>query len=377
MPLYEYRGNLHSHTPYSDGALYHAELAQDAIAAELDFVIVTDHNVWVQGVERYHVDARPQPPPPPQRIGYPPVAASPPRQTLVLSGEELHDVRRDPPGEHTLVFGAERELAPYADTPQHVFDRANMAGALSFLAHPFEKSAASIGEPALGWSDWEVQGYTGLEIWNYMSEFKGLMKYWATGLRHVFRPNRGIKGPYPATLAKWDELMADGRRVVGIGGADAHGLTYRVGPFKRTIFPYEHLFRGVNTHILTPHALTGDVAQDKALIYEALRLGHCWVGYDLPAPTTGFRYTASGWRCEAMLGDEIAVGTGVTLQVRAPRMAELRLVRRGEVVQLVQHGTNLTHIAQDPGAYRAEVYLDYQGASRGWIFSNPIYVRKC
>jgi len=35
------------HTPYSDGALYHADLAQVALEAGLDFICVTDHNVYV------------------------------------------------------------------------------------------------------------------------------------------------------------------------------------------------------------------------------------------------------------------------------------------------------------------------------------------
>ena len=45
--------NLHMHTPYSDGNCSHEEIAQAAIKAGLDAVIVTDHNVWVQGIEGY------------------------------------------------------------------------------------------------------------------------------------------------------------------------------------------------------------------------------------------------------------------------------------------------------------------------------------
>ncbi len=179
-------------------------------------------------------------------------------------------------------------------------------------------------------------------------------------------------GDQPDAIAK----LAEGKRIVGLGGADAHGLTYSIGPLKRTIFPYEDLFHAVNTHVLTTRALTGNAADDKALIYEAIRLGHCFVGYDLPAAATGFRFSASGWRAEALLGDSIALGNGVTLQVRAPAMSDLRIVRYGEIVAHAPHATNLTLIAQEPGAYRAEVYLDYEGRSRGWIFSNPIYVVK-
>ncbi|MEJ2149133.1 MAG: PHP domain-containing protein, partial [Chloroflexota bacterium] len=54
QPVYEYIGNAHIHTPYSDGEGSHTEIAQAAVQAGLDFVIVTDHNVLVQGVEGYY-----------------------------------------------------------------------------------------------------------------------------------------------------------------------------------------------------------------------------------------------------------------------------------------------------------------------------------
>ena len=49
-----YSGNLHIHTRYSDGEKLHAEIAHDAIVAGLDFIVVTDHNVYVTGVEGYY-----------------------------------------------------------------------------------------------------------------------------------------------------------------------------------------------------------------------------------------------------------------------------------------------------------------------------------
>jgi predicted metal-dependent phosphoesterase TrpH len=51
--LFEAVGNMHMHTYYSDGEAWHDEIAEAAIAAGLDFVIVTDHNVLVKGVEGY------------------------------------------------------------------------------------------------------------------------------------------------------------------------------------------------------------------------------------------------------------------------------------------------------------------------------------
>ena len=46
--------NLHMHTTYSDGSGTHQEIAEAALEAGLDVVIVTDHNVLVQGLEGYH-----------------------------------------------------------------------------------------------------------------------------------------------------------------------------------------------------------------------------------------------------------------------------------------------------------------------------------
>ena len=41
-------------------------------------------------------------------------------------------------------------------------------------AHPFETAAPSIHEDAITWEDWQVKGYTGLELWNGLSEIKTL-----------------------------------------------------------------------------------------------------------------------------------------------------------------------------------------------------------
>ena len=49
--MHEIVVNLHMHTRYSDGTGTHKDIAHAAIKTGLDAVIVTDHNVLVQGVE--------------------------------------------------------------------------------------------------------------------------------------------------------------------------------------------------------------------------------------------------------------------------------------------------------------------------------------
>lgn len=350
MRTYEYAGNPHVHTSYSDGQALHAEIAQAAVKAGLDFVIVTDHNVWVDGCERYY------------------------GKVMLLVGEEIHDVRREPQANHLLVYNAESELVKYASDPQTLIDAANARGGICYLAHPYEyRSPVGPDMMAIPWVDWEISGYTGFEIWNYMSEFKALARSRLSAIYYAYFPANGIRGPFPITLQHWDHLLAQGRRIAAIGGADAHGETYSMGPLKRVVFPYEKLFRCVNTHILTEHPFSGDVARDKELVYEAFRTGHTWVGYDLLAPTRGFRFNARSINNQATIGEEL-MRTGATkFDVQTPADAEIRLICNGHPVARTS-GQRLQYTTAEAGAYRVEAYRRHRGARRGWIFSSPIYV---
>jgi hypothetical protein len=100
------------------------------------------------------------------------------------------------------------------------------------------------------------------------------------------------------------------------------------------------------------------------------------VGYDLPASTKGFRFSASGHNFTTTMGGMIKLGHGVTLQIVSPQIAEIRLLRNGEIVEQETAGTHKTFIAREPGVYRVEVYIHYKGKPRGWIFSNPIFIKK-
>jgi hypothetical protein len=350
MSIYEYAGNLHAHTSYSDGQSLHAGVARAAAKAKLDFVIVTDHNVWVDGCERYY------------------------DKVLLLVGEEIHDVRRQPQVNHLLVYNAESELATAAADPQGLIDEVKQRGGLCFLAHPYERRSPLGPElAAIPWVDWDVTGYTGIEIWNYMSEFKALAFSRASALLYAFFPALGITGPFRIMLQLWDRLLSQGRRIAIVGGSDAHGDTYSMGPLRRVVFPYEHLFRCVNTHIITERPFNGDLAHDKKLVYGALRAGHAWVGYDLLAPTKGFRFTARSINSQAMMGDEL-VRTGATkFDVQTPQGGDIRLLCNGQIIAHAR-GRQLQYTTADPGAYRVEVYRRYRFGRRGWIFSNPIYV---
>jgi hypothetical protein len=294
----------------------------------------------------------------------------------MLIGEELHDQDRDPQKNHLLAFGISRELATLADDPQQLIHAVRDSGGLAFLAHPDDPAAPAFNETDISWEDWSVEGYTGIELWNALSELKTVVPTRLHGVFYAFFPAFVARGPIPATLARWDRLLEGGRRVVAIGGSDAHALHLRMGPLSRVIFPCEFHFRGVNTHVILARPLSGDAGLDKRLIHEALAAGRCFVGYDLPAPTRGFRFTAQGRDNRlAIMGEEIPAQGGVTLQARLPGLGEIRLIKDGMLLKTWATQQACTHITTAPGVYRVEAYRNYLGRKRGWIFSNPIYVR--
>ncbi len=352
--MHELIVNLHMHTLYSDGSGTHTELAETGLKCNIDVLLVTDHNVYVQGVDRYYRNGK--------------------KRLLLLACEEIHDQDRDPQKNHMLIFGADRELAPLADDPQSLIDAARQSGGISFLAHPVDPALPAFGETDISWEDWDVHGFTGIELWNGFSELKAVAKSKLDGVFYAFFPEAIARGPLPKTLRIWNELHSKGERIVAIGGSDAHARKMSLGPLRKVIFPYGFHFSAINTHTLVPSTLTGDLKRDRKSVFDALAAGHCFVGYDLPGKTRGFRFSAQGKNQVAIMGDILPAGESVTFQAKTPFPSEIRLVKDGVVIKKT-HGEALVHVTSDPGVYRVEAYKRYLGKMRGWIFSNPIYLK--
>ena len=160
--------NLHMHTRYSDGSGLHKDIAAAALKAGVDVVIVTDHNILVQGFEGYYKEKS--------------------KTVLMLIGEEVHDQARDPQKNHLLVFGANREMATFAENPQNLINQVRETGGLAFLAHPDDPEAKAFNETDISWEDWSVQNYTGIELWNALSELKTVVPTKLHGAFYAFFP---------------------------------------------------------------------------------------------------------------------------------------------------------------------------------------------
>ena len=352
--MIELTGNLHIHTGYSDGELYHAALAAAAAKAGLDFIITTDHNVFVSGVDCW--------------VEFPGG-----RRVLVLAGEEIHHQDRIPQKNHLLTLGTHTDLSRLASDPQALLDAVGNAGGAAFLAHPYDPAAPLVHEEALGWVAWDAQGYAGLEIWNYMSEFKSLLHSRLDMLSYALFPSLGIRGPDAETLALWDRLLAEGKRVAAVGGSDAHGHAYSMGPLRKVVFPYEYLFRTVTQHVLV-EKVSGDVETDGRSITDALKKGSGWVAYDLSKRSKGFRFWAEAGAGNAGPGDEISFAPGLVLKAVFPFAAEWRIIHAGKGLVGRGSGVKAEFSPSGPGTFRLEAHRRFRGRMRGWIFSNPVYI---
>ncbi|MDG3007533.1 histidinol phosphatase [Paludisphaera mucosa] len=132
--------------------------------------------------------------------------------------------------------------------------------------------------------------------------------------------------------------------------------------------PYHRSFANVSTHLLAPEAT-------ESALREALRRGRAYVSHDWMCDPTGFRFDliAEG-KPVASMGDEIPYKPAGRIEARSPVPCKLRLVEGGRIVAEAT-GDRLEVGIEAPGAYRVEGCLTLDGEDRGWVYTNPIYVR--
>jgi hypothetical protein len=350
QPLHDLAGVIHVHSLYSDGTGTVPEIAAAAEANRLDFVLLTDHDTLRakhNGEEGWH------------------------GSVLVLVGEEVSPVR----GGHYLAFGTDRVIDHRGIDGHAIIDRVNEAGGFGFLSHPFSRGSERFNRLPMSWAAMDATGYTGLELWSFVTDGAEKIDRLSDILRFIVMPGRFVDKPPSRNLEAWDRLCA-ARRCVALGGIDAHQVGIRIGdrvPLR--LMAYRRSFRYLRTHLLTDRPLEREIDSDSDLVYGALRAGHAYIAMDALAPASGFRFTATGKEA-LIMGDEAkAGGQPWLLRAQVPRSARLRLLRDGEAIVSSERGVALEHQVEGPGVYRLEAYLHAKGRERTWILSNPIYLR--
>ncbi|MGM0665408.1 MAG: CehA/McbA family metallohydrolase [Thermodesulfobacteriota bacterium] len=347
---YEYIGNLHVHSSHSDGSLSPPEIAGAALGAGLDFLGLNDHDFMTEDLRL-------------EEEGFY-------GKLLLFKGLEVGKRFH-----HYLAYDLKSMVRSDNAGPQEVINEVNAQGGFGFMAHPFEKGMP-FAEKSLAytWNDLSVRDFAGMEIWNYSSRWKERIKGPLWGLYCLALKRLTLRRPSRQTLAFWDRLCRK-RRVVGIGGSDAHGAGFRWGPFRFRPLSYPFLLSTINTHIFLNQPMPRSFEKAKLAVYQAIREGRLFIAHDGLAPARGFRFVfLSDDGSDLMMGEEAPFNPG-GLVIELPSEGEIRLIRNGRIKALLE-GKEALFRVKEKGVYRVEADLKIRFLGRyPWIYSNPIYLR--
>ena len=350
--LYDYTGVIHIHSAYSfDARTPVADILIAANKNRIDFIILTDHgNMQAKedGLEGWHDD------------------------TLLIVGQEI-----SPRFNHYIAFDIDTpvsipEAEPDIDTQTYI-DQVRQQGGIGFIAHPDHQGLQLFHVKHYPWLDWTVSGYTGIGIWDFMSDWQGSINGYLKAPFSILFPAFCLRGPKRETLQRWDQLNQVSK-VVGIGELDNHGSTRRFCGFPFSVFPFSKAFKLIRTHVLTEIPLIKNTKRDVETLFSALKRGRVYIAAEYYREARGFSFTVTDTNLNATMGDEFTLNGRASLVTRLPVAAKIRIIKDGTLFR-EEITRNLTCPITQRGIYRAEVYLEVFSKYLPWIFSNPIYVK--
>ncbi len=352
MKLYDYTGAIHFHSSYSfDGRASIEEIIKAAGENGIDFLMLTDHSTLGArkgGLEGWNGGI------------------------LLVVGQEI-----SPRFNHYLAFGIDEEFIVDENDkgyrPQDCIDRVNALGGIGFIAHPDHEGAQKFHVKHFPWQDWSVSGYTGMGVWDFMTDWQSALKSLPDALVAYLFPAYVLKGPREITLKRWDHLNKEGK-VVGIGELDNHDTPRKILGMTVGIFPFKRAFRFIRTHLLLDNPLKGEAEEDMNVLLGALKNGRAYVAMEYFRDAKGFSFSLSDLNREVTMGDEFSLKGEALLCVKIPEKGKICIIQDGGVCAEAIDKDITCKISQK-GVYRVEAYLRVRGKYRPWIFSNPVYVR--
>jgi len=233
---------------------------------------------------------------------------------------------------------------------------------------------------------WDTTNLNGVEVYNVFTNAKQINPVvaffdvlWSQRrypelifALYLDRPNENLR--------KWDQAL-ERSRLTATAGNDAHanvGVSLKDSSGKTLLGiqldPYATSFRLVRLHALIEQNRSFDAAS----LLEAVRAGHCFIGFDFLGDSSGFSFEAENGSERKIQGDEISLKPDTRLRVQTPMPSRIVVLKDG-VTYTMESGVSAREFPIiERGIYRVEVYLPQLGEIVGgkpWIISNPIYVR--
>ena len=239
-----------------------------------------------------------------------------------------------------------------------------LPGAVSIVAYPEE------------FRNWETARSNGVEVYNVYTNARRINPIvaffdvlWSRRAYPELMFALYLQRP-DESLRKWDQALAHAR-LTATGGNDAHaniGVSLKDSSGKTLLGiqldPYATSFRLVRLHVLIEQGKTLDATS----LMEAVRAGHCFIGFDFLGDASGFGFEAENGKIQ---GDEVSLAPDTRLRVRSPVPARIVILKDGTIWTDESGITSKEVAITERGVYRAEVYLF---GNLPWIISNPVYV---
>ena len=324
-----FRGIYHLHSEFSpDSKMSLKKVIDTAKKAHLDFVVITDHNNF-EGKSAYEDMVKN------------------PKDPKLFFGAEI-----SAPDGHLILFNVP-SLPEDVSSSQNMIDWAHSQYGFAFLAHPI-----CIKNP---WKDWSVQGYDGLEVYNFAHAFYPSNKF-AVVAKRIFYPRKAflksfIQAPYDG-LAVWNEKLKE-RKLAAIFASDAHiHLQFWGINFENPRLQFE------STSVF---ARSSELSEEAVL--NALGTGHSYMAFEAFGNAEKFDWFLKDGPDEYRSGDTVQLRKDQKFRISIPQDAEIRLIHDGKIFER-KYGKELEVDLNEKGYYRVEAYRK----SKLWIVTNPIWV---
>jgi hypothetical protein len=350
MKNYEYPGAIHIHTTFSDGTASVEKVIKAAQKAGLKWIIITDHNsleALEKGYEGFHDNL------------------------CVLVGSEISPKKSN----HYLAFDIKKNISENL-TPEEYICKVNEQGGFGFIAHPDETEERKSKYPALRWENWDVQGFQGIEIWNYMSDWVDTLSP-ENKFKKILNPQKTLTGPTQKVLKWWDTLNSTNCKIVpAIVGLDVHEFHYNYMGLKLKVFPYEKMFKTLKNYIQIDGVLSRDFQTAKMQIYGALKSGsnimiNEALGHNENIVFTAMKVEDNNKFIKASVGEILMFDRDFTIDIQTPRVCNVKLYKDGQLVK-EELTDRIKYKSTEPGSYRFEAFVN----NAYWVLTNPIKVVK-
>ena len=243
---------------------------------------------------------------------------------LVIRGVELAWGNQ-----HMLVVSEDDNLKNNNLSPKEVVEEVSQKKGLTIIAHPFEKGSPFLfNNSSYGWKDWDIDDFTGIEIWNYCSQWKDSVKNRFKSLIHfIFTPHLPIKEPCFESVKKFDEISKS-RKVIAVGGSDAHSPKICFGLVE--VLSYKFLFKGINNYVFSKAKLKGS-REDIDFIIDCIRDGKSYIVNEKWGKGSGLIYRITRGDEHYYSGDHLTYEGDLQMEVISPGEGEVRIFKDGEL----------------------------------------------